>query len=165
MSAAPSIATTAWLCTFPAVKLKRDRPFNCKMWHVATATLAGVRIPLARKRSSLRCGVLEVSKCTSSFLNRFCLQFDDVRFYNYALSAADVKTLACGDKADIDCGLWAHYTFEQHSHDVSGAGWHPKLNEAAQGEPVFAAGGDVPQGNYALFLDGKGTRCDVAVLC
>jgi hypothetical protein len=52
--------------------------------------------------------------------------------------------------------LWGHFTFEHDSHDVSGAGWHPKLNEAAQAESVFVNDADVPQGKYALYLDGKG---------
>ena len=92
------------------------------------------------------------------------MQLDDMRFYNYALSAAEVKTLACEGRADIDCGLWGHYTFEQHSHDISGSGWHPTLNEAAQAEPVFTTAADTPQGKSALYLDGKGRQLSKLIL-
>jgi hypothetical protein len=84
-------------------------------------------------------------------------EMDDLRFYNYELPASGVQQLLCQGRAAVDCiDLIGHYTFEMHTRDVSGSGWHARVDEANQDASLFSSAAGTPQGEYALHLDGRG---------
>ena len=83
-----------------------------------------------------------------------CLQLDDIRFYNYAMTTANVEELLCRGRPKVDCiGLLGHWTFEQDTMDVSGAGWHGSLRQPARAAaPEDSFPRDAKQGRYSLRL-------------
>eukprot|EP00045_Choanoeca_perplexa_P011519 m.122795 g.122795 ORF g.122795 m.122795 type:complete len:1136 (+) comp15659_c0_seq1:11-3418(+) len=84
---------------------------------------------------------------------------DDIRFYNYALSTNNVKELLCRGKPEVDCiGLLGHWTFEQDTMDVSGAGWHGAVRNPgrhASAQDLFSS--DAKQGGHSLRLKNVGS--------
>lgn len=64
---------------------------------------------------------------------------DDMRIWNRALSADDVKAVRCqGRLSTLDCvGLLAHYSFEGNALDSSGSGWHGDVVRGTQSDSVF----------------------------
>lgn len=78
---------------------------------------------------------------------------DEVRFYNRVLSEAEIQQLACEGKDPLECGLVAHYPFEDDGSDISGNENH--------GFPF----GDITYGSgvkdNAAILDGEGDYYEV----
>eukprot|EP00045_Choanoeca_perplexa_P014856 m.177504 g.177504 ORF g.177504 m.177504 type:complete len:1192 (-) comp16820_c0_seq1:215-3790(-) len=81
-------------------------------------------------------------------------ELDDMRFYNYALSYEQMQELHCRGQHALDCvGLMGRWTFDHHTQDVSGSGWHSSLSENKQDDLHFSDS-DVKQGSGSLQLKG-----------
>eukprot|EP00730_Choanoeca_flexa_P001506 TRINITY_DN10665_c0_g2_i2.p2 TRINITY_DN10665_c0_g2~~TRINITY_DN10665_c0_g2_i2.p2 ORF type:complete len:177 (+),score=48.74 TRINITY_DN10665_c0_g2_i2:741-1271(+) len=58
---------------------------------------------------------------------------DDFRFYNRALSQAEVQDAVCQGKPDLDCvGMLGHYKFEGNAQDSSANAWHGQVVISSQ---------------------------------